>query len=90
MDKITWNPMTTVKPLEPVGQRVIIDGAYTESWKAGTIVGHAVLPPRTTPGEAVLVYLIELDTGFHHPDGETFVSVMAIAADAPDLRIGEE
>lgn len=92
MDKITWNPMTTVKPLEPVGQRVIIDttGDDAQVWRTGTIVGHVVIPPRTNPGEAVLSYVVELDKGFYSEDLFTHVTIFLIAADSPELRIGEE
>lgn len=76
--------------LARVGERCIIDGAYTESWKYGTIAGHVVLPAETKPGEPTLAYVVRLDSGFRDPDGETYVSAIVIAADAPELRLGEE
>lgn len=78
------------KTLARVGDRCVIDGAITESWKRGTIVGHVVLPAETKPGEPTLAYVVRLDRGFHETAEETFVTCMVIAADADDLRLGEE
>lgn len=76
----------------PVGERVILDGAYTQGWQRGTVVGHVVLHAEKAWGlrEASLAYVIRLDQGFYAKDGETFVSAMVVNADAPELRAGEE
>lgn len=78
----------------PVGERVILDGAHTEGWERGRVIGHTVLPPESIPGEPVFAYLIRLDRGAYllgeDGDAETFISVVVVAYDTPELRAGEE
>ena len=85
--------MVNTRTVEPVGQRVIIDAPDDDGisgWRYGTIVGHMVLPPTTSTGEATLTYAVRLDRGFYSEDKHTHVTVLVVAADSPELRIGEE